>query len=78
MTLNFIETFKTAIYSPKHTKNTKIHFQSFKNANISKINIFQKFSSMNLVVHQILGTLCLVAFIFVTKTTGWSVFIEFY
>ena len=26
MTLNLIETVKTSIYSPKHTKNTKIHF----------------------------------------------------
>ena len=30
MTLNLIETLKTSIYIPKHTKNTKIHFQYFK------------------------------------------------
>ena len=26
MTLKLIETLKTSIYNPKHTKNTKIHF----------------------------------------------------
>ena len=30
MTPKLIETLKTSIYSPKHTKNTKIHFQQFK------------------------------------------------
>ena len=30
MTLNLIETFKTSISSPKHTKNTKIPFCLFK------------------------------------------------
>ena len=28
MTLNLIEALKTSIYSPKHTDNTKIHFNS--------------------------------------------------
>ena len=36
MVLNLIETLNTSIYNPKHTNNTKIHFQKF------KFSIFQK------------------------------------
>ena len=42
MTLNVIETFKTSIYNPKHTNNTKIHYQNYKNSNFPKNTIFQK------------------------------------
>ena len=31
MSLNHIETLKTSIYNPKHTKNTKTHFNFFQN-----------------------------------------------
>ena len=30
MALNLIETLKTSIYSPRHTKNTKLHFENSK------------------------------------------------
>ena len=33
MTLNLIETLKTSIYNPKHTKNTKIHFELLNSKN---------------------------------------------
>ena len=39
---DLIETPKTSIYTPEHTKNTKIHFQTFifffENAYFSKIS----------------------------------------
>ena len=40
MILNRIETFKTSIYSPKHTKNSNIHviFQHFQNRTIGSYN----------------------------------------
>ena len=45
MTLNLIETLKTSIYNPKHTKNTKIHFQHFKRFNFFKNPYFSKITS---------------------------------
>ena len=42
MSLDLIETLKTPIYNPKHTKDTKIHFNFFKMFKISKIHIFKK------------------------------------
>ena len=36
MTLNLIETLTTSICSPKHTKNTNIHNQIYKNNKHSK------------------------------------------
>ena len=30
MTLHLLATLKTSIYNPKHTQNTKIHFNLFK------------------------------------------------
>ena len=42
MTPKLIETLKTTIYSPKHTKKTEIHFESFKRLNIFKNPYFSK------------------------------------
>ena len=41
MTLNPIESFKTSLYSPKHTKNTKIHYHIYKKQSFPK-SIFSK------------------------------------
>ena len=43
VTLDLIETFKTAIYYPKHTQNTIIHlrFQTIQNKR-NKAHIFKK------------------------------------
>ena len=43
MTLNLIETLKTSICIPKHTKNTKMHDHFLEN----KKHIFQKIKSKN-------------------------------
>ena len=40
MTLNLIETFKTSIYSPKHTQNTKMPFNFLKVFKTKKIKTF--------------------------------------
>ena len=42
MTLNLIETPKTSKYSPKHTKNIKMHDHFFKMFKKNEINIFKK------------------------------------
>ena len=42
MRLDLIETLKTSIYNPKHTKNTKIHFINSKRKK-REIIIFQNF-----------------------------------
>ena len=36
MTLNLVETFKTSIYNPKHTKNTKIYFDLSNSSKMQK------------------------------------------
>ena len=41
MTLNLIDSLKTSIYSPTHTKNTKIYFEIFKVFEESKIHSFK-------------------------------------
>ena len=46
MKLNLIETFKMSIYSPKHTKNTKIHVNFSRFSKFQK-SIFSKSSSSN-------------------------------
>ena len=42
MTLNLIETLKTSIYNPKHTKNTQTPFHFSKVSKHTKIHIFPK------------------------------------
>ena len=58
MSLNLIETLETSIYSPKHTKNTKTHFEFLKKFKNLKIYIFsQKISSKITAFHAISNAL---------------------
>ena len=45
MTLDLIETLRTSIYNPKHTKNTKIHFNFLKKFTCFKNPYFSKVSN---------------------------------
>ena len=48
MTMNLIETLKTSIYRPKHTKNTKIHVIFH-----FKKHIFKKFKCQRFMLFSI-------------------------
>ena len=64
MTLNLIETFKTLICNPKHTKYTKLHSNIFKRK--TKKHLFQKYSNKSAVYADLYGTfnICLVIITF--------------
>ena len=72
MTLDLIATLKTSIYSPKYTKNTKIHFQANQSSIIYYYFFKNTYFSKNKFKQTRFMPMCMAFFIWQFKPrVGW-------